>query len=139
MGANTVLVDTGPLVALLDPSDGARAPCRTCLEALESCELVTTEAVITECAYLLDFSTQAQASLMHLLAAGRPRIELITANDRPRIADLLVRYAKLPMDYADATLVVLAERLSTRRIFTLDRKDFAVYRANKKHFEMVPR
>ena len=138
MNANTVLVDTGPLVALLDPSDGARARCRGCLDALERCDLVTSEAVVTEASYLLDFSSEAQASLMHLLASGRIRVEHLTPKDRPRIAELMLRYAKLPMDYADATLVVLAERLVAKRVFTLDRKDFGLYTVGKRHFELIP-
>jgi predicted nucleic acid-binding protein len=135
--AAAVLVDTGPLVALLDPSDAHHARCRASLDALESRELVTTEAVITEAAYLLDFSVQAQSALQHLLSAGRPRVEPIGPRDRPRIAELLARYSSLPMDYADATLVVLAERLGATRIFTLDRRDFSIYRAGKRRFEIV--
>jgi hypothetical protein len=71
-------------------------------------------------------------------AAGRPRIEAIGPRDRPRIADLLARYASLPMDYADATLILLAERLNATRIFTLDRRDFSLYRAGRRRFEVVP-
>ena len=119
MAGDVVLVDTGPLVALLDPSDAARPTCRECLEALERSDLVTTEAVVTEAAYLLDFSIQSQAALLELLASGRPRVEALSPRDRLRAAELLGKYADLPMDYADATLVVLAERLRARRVFTL--------------------
>ena len=99
---------------------------------------MTSEAVVTEASYLLDFSSEAQASLMHLLASGRIRVEHLTPKDRPRIAELMLRYAKLPMDYADATLVVLAERLVAKRVFTLDRKDFGLYTVGKRHFELIP-
>ena len=133
-----VLVDTGPLVALLDPSDGAHAKCRACLDTLESRELITTEAVVTEAQYLLAFSVEAQAALQHLLASGRPRVEPIGTRDRPRIAELMERFRTLPMDYADATLVVLGERLGATRIFTLDRRDFSIYRAGRRRFEIVP-
>ena len=136
--AAVVLVDTGPLVALLDPSDRARERCRSYLDQLNRAELVTTEAVITEAEYLLDFSVQAQETLMHLLATGKPRVEPIATTDRTRIAGLMNRYANLPMDYADATLVVIAERLSAPRIFTLDRRDFGVYRVGRRRFEIVP-
>jgi predicted nucleic acid-binding protein len=133
-----VLVDTGPLVALLDPSDRERPRCRSALDRLEAFELVTTEAVITEASYLLDFSIEAQAGLQHLLSSGRPRVEPVTKADRPRLAELLDKYRDLPMDYADATLVVLAERLGCARVFTLDRRDFGVYRVGRKRFELVP-
>ena len=139
MAGDVVLVDTGPLVALLDPSDAARPACRVCLEALERSDLVTTEAVVTEAAYLLDFSIQSQAALLELLASGRPRVEALSPRDRLRAAELLGKYADLPMDYADATLVVLAERLRARRVFTLDRKDFAVYRVGRRRLSILPR
>jgi len=98
---------------------------------------VTTEAVVTEAEYLLDFSSEAQAALMHVLASGRPRVEAIAATDRKRLAELMGRYADLPMDYADATLVLVAERLGAMRVFTLDRRDFGVYRVGRKRFEIV--
>src|SRR6184192_2678276 len=124
MPSDLVLVDTGPLVALLDPSDQSRISCRECLDSLESCDLVTSEAVLVEAAYLLDFSARAQATLLQLVAAGRPRVEPLDRADWLRAATLIEKYASLPMDYADATLVVLAERLTTTRVFTLDRRDF---------------
>jgi uncharacterized protein len=136
--ADIVLVDTGPLVALLDPSDSARATCRKCLDTLAQSDLVTTEAVITEAEYLLDFSRRAQVALLHLLASQRPRVEPIGAKDRMRIAELMIKYGDSPMDYADATLVLLAERLRTHRVFTLDRRDFGVYRVGKRPFQVVP-
>jgi predicted nucleic acid-binding protein len=137
MPADIVLVDTGPLIALLDPSDRARARCRSVLDRLGRADLVTTEAVVTEAEYLLDFSSKAQSALMHVLASGRPRVEAIAAPDRARLAELMARYADLPMDYADATLVLVAERLGATRVFTLDRRDFGVYRLGRKRFEIV--
>jgi predicted nucleic acid-binding protein len=132
-----VVVDTGPLVALFDPSDRARPSCRAALDRLESSTLVTTEAVVTEAEYLLDFSVRAQSALMRFMASGRPRVEAIAANERGRIADLMGRYADLPMDHADATLVLVAERLGATRVFTLDRRDFGVYRIGKRRFEII--
>ncbi len=139
MAGRVVLVDTGPLVALFDPSDGARARCLAMLERLENADLVTTEAVVTEAAYLLDFSSKAQTALMQFLAGGRPRVEPIATGERARVAELMGRYHSLPMDYADATLVRLAERMGTTRVFTLDRRDFGVYRVGRRQFEIMPR
>lgn len=138
MPGGVVLVDTGPLVALLDPSDKARPRCRAQLDRLERADLVTTEAVVTEAAYLLDFSVDAQAALMHLLASGRPRVERIDVDERARVGELMRKYRDLPMDYADATLVVLGERFATNRVFTLDRRDFALYRLGRRRFELLP-
>jgi len=60
-------------------------------------------------------------------------VDLITAESEtlPRIRDLMRKYKDLPMDLADATLVAVAEREKIRRIFTLDRRDFEVYRPAK--------
>jgi predicted nucleic acid-binding protein len=108
------------------------------LDRLERADLVTSEAVITEAAYLLDFSVEAQSALMHLLASGRPRVESIGAADRARIAELMARYSNLPMDYADATLVLISERLAAQRVFTLDRRDFGIYRVGRRQFKLMP-
>jgi len=136
--ADVVLVDTGPLVALFDPSDHARESCREALSALDRADLVTSEAVITEAMYLLAFSTRAQVALLTFLAAGKPRVESLTTADLQRAAELVEKYSSLPMDYADATLVVLAERLRTSRVFTLDRRDFSVYRVRRGKFRVIP-
>lgn len=138
MSDDVVLVDTGPFVALFDPSDRDRDACRACLDSLEHTDLVTTEAVVTEALYLLEFSTRAQRALLAFLAAGRPRVEPLGPNDWKDAAKLMAKYEDLPMDYADATLVVLAERLGATRVFTLDRKDFAIYRARRRRFVLVP-
>src|SRR5207244_13554869 len=113
------------------------AACRALPDGLHSADLVTTEAVVTEASYLLDHSPGLQVTLQRLLAGGRPRVEAPSSRERLRIAELLEKYSDQPMDYADATLVVLAERLRTTRIFTLDRRDFSVYRIGRKRFEMI--
>jgi predicted nucleic acid-binding protein len=136
---DVVLVDTGPLVALLDPSDRQRARIRAAFGALDRAELVTTEAVVTEVSYLLDFSVEAQAALQTLLAAGRPRVVPIEQDERRALAEMMTKYRSLPMDYADATLVQLATRLGTMRVLTLDRRDFNVYRVRRRGFQILPR
>lgn len=138
MSGDVVLVDTGPFVALFDPSDRDRDACRACLDSLGRTDVVTTEAVVTEALYLLAFSTRAQRALLEFLASGQPRVEPLGPADWKDAAKLMAKYADLPMDYADATLVVLAERLETSRVFTLDRKDFAVYRVRRRRFVVLP-
>ena len=138
MSSEVVLVDTGPLVALFDPSDRDRASCRACLDSLEDADLVTTEAVVTEALYLLAFALRAQVAFLEFLASGRPRVEPLAPTDRRHAARLIEKYADLPMDYADATLVTLAERLDATRVFTLDRKDFGIYRPRRRRFVVIP-
>lgn len=137
-GGGTVLVDTGPLVALFDPSDRWHEPCRAELTRLGRSTLVTSLAVLTEATYLLAFSKRAQRSLLAFVAAGAVGIADFGPGDISRAIALMERFENLPMDFADATVVVLAERLGTNRVFTLDRRDFAVYRIGRRAFRITP-
>jgi len=133
-----VLVDTGPLVALFDPSDQDHASCTAELRRLGRSRLLTTLAVLTEASFLLAFSPQAQRAVLHFVASGA--IELVEL-DTPiltRVIALMEQYEDLPMDLADATLVALAELQRTRWVFTLDRRDFSVYRLGRRTFRLLP-
>jgi hypothetical protein len=134
----TALVDTGPLVALFDPSDRDHTACTAELGRLSSSRLVTTFAVLTEATYLLAFSPKAQRSMLDFVAAGALELPELGAVDVARAATLMRKYEDLPMDFADATLVVLGERLGTLRVFTLDRRDFSVYRVGRRAFRLLP-
>ncbi len=133
-----VLVDTGPLVALFDPSDAAHERCKTTLAQLRDRQRITTLAVLTEAVYLLGFSARAPHALLSFVAAGGVAIAEFGVSDVSRAAALMQRFQDLPMDFADATLVVLAERLHTTSVFTLDRRDFAVYRVGRRVFRLLP-
>jgi predicted nucleic acid-binding protein len=136
--AAVVLVDTGPLVALFDPSDAAHDRCKTTLAQLRHSQRLTTLAVVTEAVYLLGFSARAQHALLSFIAAGAVTIAEFGAADVSRAAVLMQRFANLPMDFADATLVVLAERLRTTTVFALDHRNFSVYRAGRRTFRLLP-
>lgn len=89
--------------------------------------------------YLLGFSWKAQDALWELLDTGALRLMLLDASDAPRMRELMSKYRDLPMDLADAALVRVAERERIRRVFTLDRRDFQVYRpAGLRGFVIVP-
>jgi predicted nucleic acid-binding protein len=138
-GGGTVLVDTGPLVALFDPSDRSHERCERALARLERSRLLTSLAVLTEATYLLGFSSAAQGALMAFISAGAIDVAEFGRDDVTRAAALMAKYQDLPMDFADATLVVLAERLSIGRVFTLDQRDFGVYRVGRKKLDVIPR
>lgn len=138
MPADVVLVDTGPLVALFDPSDRQRGRCRAALEGLRRARRVTTLAVVTEAVYLLDFEPRAQQALLSFVAAGGVELVEFNGADVSRAAALMQRYQDLPMDFADATLVVLAENLATQSVFTLD-GDFDIYRIGRRAFRVLPK
>ena len=78
--------------------------------------------------YLLADQPRAQEAIWEMLARGAVRLLLLDSGDSPRIRELMRKYADLPMDLADAALLRVAEREGIRTIFTVDRKDFSVYR-----------
>ena len=133
-----VLVDTGPLVALFDPSDAEHARCKQALARLRRSRRVTSLSVLTEAVYLLGFSSRAQRALLAFVAAGAVEIADFNAAQVSRAAALMERFESLPMDFADATLVVLAEYFQTTAVFTLDRRDFSVYRLGRRAFRLIP-
>ena len=125
-----VLVDTGPLVALLDRSDPDHVACQETLSSLND-SMVTVWPVITEAMYMLRAYWQAQEALWEMIEIGAVEILQLGIDDVPRIKELMRKYRDLPMDLADAALVRAAERERLRRIFTLDRRDFQIYRPSR--------
>lgn len=133
-----VLVDAGPLVALIDRSDPHH---RTCAAALTTVRdpLVTVWPAFTEAMYLLRSSAQAQHALWEMINVGGVRIVELGHDDCPRMRELMWKYRDLPMDLADAALVRVAERERLRRVFTIDRHDFEIYRPYRLgRFEILP-
>lgn len=122
-----ILLDTGPLVGLFDPRDRSHADCRGALASLDE-PVVVTVPVLTEAFHLLNPGSRGSAALRAFLRAGAVDTWTFDGPGLSRALALMDRYADLPMDLADASLVVAAERLSTRRVLTFDRKHFAAYR-----------
>jgi len=133
-----VLVDAGPLVALLDRSDADHARIAERLDRLHD-PLVTVWPAVVEALYLLSFSSPAQKALLEILETGAVRLLSLDATDVPRIKQLMAKHRDLPMDFADAALVRVAERHDLRRVLTLDQRDFSVYRLPRKgSFTLLP-
>lgn len=133
-----VLVDAGPLVAVLDRSDPHHAVCLETLQTIRD-PLVTVWPAMTEAMYLLRFSWDAQAALWEMLETNALGLLSLDRADISRIKELMRQYRDLPMDLADAALVRVAEREKLRRIFTVDRRDFEVYRpARLGRFSILP-
>jgi hypothetical protein len=128
MAAN-LIVDTGPLVALLDRSERNHERCVEVVRGWRG-QLVTTEAALTEALHLLHSVWQAQHNCLQMFT--REAIVLVpsTPDTLKRVATLMEKYRDIPMDYADATLVALSEDLDTDLIFTLDLRGFRTYRKN---------
>jgi hypothetical protein len=86
---------------------------------------------VTEVAYLLDFDLRAQVDALRWIHQGAVTLADITADDFERAIEIIEKYADLPADFADASLLAIAERLGIREIATVDR-DFSVYRLKGK-------
>jgi predicted nucleic acid-binding protein len=133
-----ILVDSGPLVALIDRSDSHHETCKATLQSFAD-PLLSTWPVVTEAMYLLAFSWRAQEGLWDLLTSQALELAPLDHADTPRLRDLMHKYRDLPMDLADAALVRVAERERLRRVFTLDRRHFTLYRpARLGRFVIVP-
>ena len=122
-----VILDTGPWVALIDRSEERHQECIDWLEHFEG-EIYTTEAVLTEVLYLVNFSLRAQSAAIEQILLGLMVLVPASLSSLKRAKRLMEKYHNIPMDYADATLVCLAEDLSIPEIVTFDRRDFGIYR-----------
>lgn len=124
-----ILADTGFFYALLDRDDAWHARCREAAAELEEV-LITTWPVLTEAVHLIGrwLGVAPAIALMEEVAAGDIRVWELTVESRAKLPDLMRRYADLPMDLADASLVMLAEDLGHGRILTTDQRDFRTYR-----------
>ena len=137
--AGELLLDAGALVSLLDRSQPRHREFARFFEGWGG-PVVSTEAVLTEATHLLGrLRDGRRACLDFFLSGGAVLVPSATAALR-RCRGLLEQYADLPMDYADATLVALAEELDAHQVLTTDRRDFGVYRLKgRRRFEVLPR
>ena len=133
-----ILFDAGPLVALIHADDRHHASCKEALKRIRE-PLGTVWPAFTEAMYLLGFSSRAQDALWRLLESEAFKILSLDASDVPRMRELMRKYSDLPMDLADAALVRVAERESMARVFTIDRRDFELYRPRSiRRFTILP-
>ncbi len=121
-----ILVDTGFWLAVAARGDRYHARARAALAKVHE-PLVTTWPVLTEtCHLLLRYGVDAETRFMRSVMAFR--IFDLGISHVPRVIELLEKYADLPMDLADASLVVAAEELGSGRILSTDERDFQTYR-----------
>lgn len=133
-----MLVDAGPLVALLDRGDPAHDDCVAALKGIHG-NLTTVWPAFTEAMYLLRGSWPAQKALWSRVETGALTFSSLDDLDAPRLRELMEKYRDLPMDLADAALVRVAERDRVNDIFTLDRRHFSLYRpGRRRRFAIVP-
>jgi len=131
-----VLLDTGFIVALLDRSERHHQECAAISAEIEA-PLLTCEAVVAEACYLMREIKNAADAVLKNVENGTFLVPYRMAGKTAALRRLLKKYADVPMDFADACLVDMADEYQTGRILTLDR-DFHIYRWGKNHpFDLV--
>lgn len=132
----SILVDTGPLVALAHRRDAWHERCVRFLAGFRG-ELLTTWPVLTEFSHLVDTPGAIQ-QLHNWAERGGLRIHAMGHAELKAVCDWMARYADRPMDLADASLVHAACATGILHVWTLDRNDFETYRLpNRKRFRLV--
>jgi predicted nucleic acid-binding protein len=132
------LIDTGAIVALLNTKDEWH---HACVKEFPQIRLpaLTSEAVLTELFHFVFKTPWRFEQAWTLLTSGAISVVPITHEELPEIRALMLRYLDRPMDFADATLVHLAQRENISTIFTVDHADFATYRIGARgRFRVLP-
>ncbi len=129
----STLIDAGPLIALFNKNDKYHKQIKEYMKNYTG-TLITTWPVLTEVSHMLDFNIQTQIDFLTWVQLGAVNIENIDNSDILRIIELSKKYSNVPMDLADASLVVLSENLNIKEIITID-SDYYIYRTIDK--EMI--
>ena len=133
-----ILVDAGPMVALARRPDQHHRECVAALRRIKG-PLGTVWPAVTEAMFLLADRPDAQGALAESLENEAIAVLGLGRQDLPRIRELMWKYRDRPMDFTDAALVRVAERDGIDTIFTVDRKDFAIYRLHgRRRFTVIP-
>ena len=127
------LVDTGAVVALINRADRFHQQAVAWFRGFRG-ELLTTEAVVTETAYVLAASPEHQLAALAWVQRARKAgiLQVVAVEDYAALARVMSKYADLPCDYADASLIWLAEKTGVLQIATIDQGDFSVYRVRRR-------
>jgi len=135
-----ILIDTGPLIALVNARDQDHDACVPAAENLTDVELVTTWPCYTEAMYLLhrEGGLPYQEALWQFRASGILSIHATSIDAESRIQIMMTEYADSPMDLADASLVAKAETMGVHTLFTIDRHFHAYRLADGGCLQIVP-
>ncbi|MFW5879341.1 MAG: type II toxin-antitoxin system VapC family toxin [bacterium] len=126
----STLIDAGPIIALFNKNDKYHKVIKEFLKDYQG-KLITSWPVITEASHMLDFNVHVQIDLFKWIKLGGLLIEEVNIDDIGRIITLSEKYSDIPMDLADASLVVLSEKLKIKEIITID-SDYYIYRTIEK-------
>ena len=130
-----LLIDAGPLIALFSRRDADHTKVRDFLHESRA-QLLTTWPVVTEAWHLL--AAPQRLAMMRWINSGGATVTEFDDETSARLVELLEKYRDLPMDLADASLLLLARGKGILKILTLDRRDFLVYRlSGNRRFDLV--
>ena len=131
------IIDTGPILALLNKADPWHG---RCLEAYRGLRLplATTAGVLAEVFHLLRRQRNSLEHAWKFVLSDAVTVVRVDDDDLPALSALMAQYSDRPMDFADATLVHVAERESTNLVFTIDHNDFETYRVHDRPFRIEP-
>jgi predicted nucleic acid-binding protein len=127
---NTLIVDTGYWLALANRKDDNHQSATLLFQKLQNAEFITTWCAVTETCYLMQkrIGIDAPKAFIRRITSGMIKIFDLAPSHCLRIEQLMEQYRNLPMDLADASLVILAEELGHGRILSVDYRDFNTYR-----------
>ncbi len=129
----STIIDAGPIIALFNKNDTYHTAVKEFMKTYKG-KLITSWPVITEASHMLDFNVQVQIDLLKWIRLGGLLVEELKIEDIDRIIALSAKYSDIPMDLADASLVVLSEKLNIKEIIAID-SDYYIYRTIDK--EMI--
>ena len=124
------LIDAGPLIALFNKSDKYHEKIKEFIKNYTGL-LTTSWPVITEVCHMLDFNINAQIDFLKWIKLGGLKVEDIETEEIDKIIKLSEKYSDIPMDLADATLIIISERLGLKEIITID-SDYYIYRTTER-------
>ncbi len=128
-----ILIDAGPIIALFNRRDKYHNRVTEYLKGYTG-KLITTWPVITETSHMLDFNVNAQIAFLEWINRGGVEVFEISVNKIKRIIEITIKYKDIPMDLADASLIIVSEETGIKEILTID-NDYYIYRTIKK--EMI--
>lgn len=133
-----LILDTGPLIALMDRTDPDHERCRDLINAATEVRIVPV-CTLVEVEYQLRPWRGGFSGLMADVAAGRLDVHTPDAGELSRAADLVEQYADLPLGLVDASVLACVERLRERKLVTLDHRHFSAVRPQHvDHLDLLP-
>lgn len=125
---SAIIVDAGPLIALVNINDHNHGRCKKVWQSFQSSsKLLMPVSALAEALAVLPEGRHVLSVVQEILSKFQIQLDCIQQHELVRAFDLMIKYADLPMDFADSEIVVISERLNIRTIFTMD-SDFSIYR-----------